>query len=70
MTTSTEQLDQVAVNDIGSQEELLAAIDKTIKYFGDGDIVTGTLVLALEAAHLPESLPASLNPQRCPESEH
>lgn len=44
MTTSTEQLDQVAVNDIGSQEELLAAIDKTIKYFGDGDIVTGTVV--------------------------
>ena len=44
MTTSTEQLDQVAVNDIGSQEELLAAIDKTIKYFGDGDIVIGTVV--------------------------
>ena len=44
MTTSTEQLEQVAVNDIGSQEELLAAIDKTIKYFGDGDIVTGTVV--------------------------
>lgn len=44
MTTSTEQLDQVAVNDIGSQEELLVAIDKTIKYFGDGDIVTGTVV--------------------------
>lgn len=44
MTTSTEQLDQVAVNDIGSEEELLAAIDKTIKYFGDGDIVTGTVV--------------------------
>ena len=44
MTTSAEQLDQVAVNDIGSQEELLAAIDKTIKYFGDGDIVTGTVV--------------------------
>ncbi|MDU5317234.1 MAG: 30S ribosomal protein S1 [Varibaculum cambriense] len=37
-------MDQVAVNDIGSQEELLAAIDKTIKYFGDGDIVTGTVV--------------------------
>ena len=46
MTTSTEQLDQVAVNDIGSQEELLAAIDKTIKYFGDGDIVTGTVAVS------------------------
>lgn len=44
MTTSTEQLEQVAINDIGSSEELLAAIDKTIKYFNDGDIVTGTVV--------------------------
>ncbi|UPK73296.1 30S ribosomal protein S1 [Nocardioidaceae bacterium SCSIO 66511] len=35
---------QVAVNDIGSEEELLAAIDKTIKYFNDGDIVEGTIV--------------------------
>ncbi|MGH3359702.1 MAG: S1 RNA-binding domain-containing protein, partial [Nocardioidaceae bacterium] len=35
---------QVAVNDIGSEEELLAAIDQTIKYFNDGDIVEGTIV--------------------------
>src|SRR5690625_1366923 len=35
---------QVAVNDIGSQEEFLAAIDETIKYFNDGDIVSGTVV--------------------------
>ncbi|MCW2750612.1 MAG: ribosomal protein, partial [Aeromicrobium sp.] len=32
---------QVAVNDIGSEEDFLAAIDKTIKYFNDGDIVDG-----------------------------
>ncbi len=48
MTTSTEQpstgTPQVAVNDIGSEEDLLAAIDKTIKYFNDGDIVEGTVV--------------------------
>ncbi|MDO4613506.1 MAG: 30S ribosomal protein S1 [Actinomycetaceae bacterium] len=45
MTTSTTpQLDQVAVNDIGSKEDLLAAIDSTIKYFNDGDIVEGTVV--------------------------
>ena len=35
---------QVAVNDIGSREDLLAAIDETIKYFNDGDIVEGTVV--------------------------
>lgn len=35
---------QVAVNDIGSAEDFLAAIDATIKYFNDGDIVEGTIV--------------------------
>jgi small subunit ribosomal protein S1 len=35
---------QVAVNDIGSAEDFLAAIDQTIKYFNDGDIVDGTIV--------------------------
>jgi len=35
---------QVAVNDIGSEADFLAAIDKTIKYFNDGDIVEGTIV--------------------------
>ncbi len=48
MTTTTTQpgstTPQVAVNDIGSEEDLLAAIDKTIKYFNDGDIVEGTVV--------------------------
>ncbi|PZS10796.1 MAG: 30S ribosomal protein S1 [Acidimicrobiales bacterium] len=34
----------VAINDIGSAEDFLAAIDKTIKYFNDGDIVGGTIV--------------------------
>ena len=29
---------------IGSAEDFLAAIDKTIKYFNDGDIVEGTIV--------------------------
>ncbi|WP_371152130.1 30S ribosomal protein S1 [Buchananella felis] len=45
MTTSTpSSAPQVAINDIGSAEDLLAAIDGTIKYFNDGDIVTGTIV--------------------------
>jgi small subunit ribosomal protein S1 len=35
---------QVAVNDIGTVEDFLAAIDSTIKYFNDGDIVEGTIV--------------------------
>ena len=41
MTTTTQQ---IAVNDIGTEEELLAAIDATIKYFNDGDLVEGTVV--------------------------
>jgi small subunit ribosomal protein S1 len=47
MTTSTAEkarTPQVAVNDIGSEEDFLAAIDETIKYFNDGDIVSGTIV--------------------------
>src|SRR5260370_31008249 len=45
-TSSTEATStpQVVVNDIGSEEEFLAAIDETIKYFNDGDIVDGTVV--------------------------
>src|ERR1700744_1598119 len=35
---------QVALNDIGSADDFMAAIDKTIKYFNDGDIVEGTIV--------------------------
>jgi small subunit ribosomal protein S1 len=52
MTTSSTQANstpasttpKVAVNDIGSEEAFLAAIDLTIKYFNDGDIVEGTVV--------------------------
>ncbi len=35
---------QVAINDIGSTEDLIKEIDKTIKYFNDGDLVSGTVV--------------------------
>src|ERR1041384_1313551 len=47
MTSSTETTattPQVAVNDIGNEEAFLAAIDETIKYFNDGDIVDGVIV--------------------------
>jgi small subunit ribosomal protein S1 len=40
----TNNVPQVAVNDIGSAEDFLAAVDQTIKYFNDGDIVEGTVV--------------------------
>ena len=40
----TRTTPQVAINDIGTAEDFLAAIDKTIKYFNDGDIVEGTIV--------------------------
>ena len=40
----TSNAPQVAINDIGGPEEFLAAVDETIKYFNDGDIVTGTVV--------------------------
>ena len=47
MTTSSTEArttPQVAVNDIGDAEAFLAAIDETIKYFNDGDIVEGIIV--------------------------
>src|SRR6476660_1767698 len=47
MTSSTEAprtTPQVAVNDIGDADAFLAAIDSTIKYFNDGDIVDGIIV--------------------------
>ncbi|MDP9799982.1 small subunit ribosomal protein S1 [Arcanobacterium wilhelmae] len=40
-TTTTPE---VAINDIGDEAALIAAVDKTIKYFNDGDIVEGTVV--------------------------
>ena len=46
MTASTAEKasPQIAINDIGSEEDLLAAIDATIKHFNDGDIVEGVIV--------------------------
>jgi len=44
VTSQTFDAPQVAVNDIGTSDEFLAAIDSTIKYFNDGDIVEGTIV--------------------------
>ncbi|MGI6877488.1 30S ribosomal protein S1 [Microbacterium sp. gxy059] len=35
---------QVAINDIGSAEDFLAAVEKTLKFFNDGDIIDGEIV--------------------------
>jgi small subunit ribosomal protein S1 len=43
-TPASPAAPQVAVNDIGSAEDFAAAVDSTIKYFNDGDIVEGTVV--------------------------
>ena len=43
MTSSTEA-SVVAVDDFGSPEAFMAAVDATIKYFNDGDIVSGIVV--------------------------
>ncbi|MDU7360115.1 MAG: 30S ribosomal protein S1 [Propionibacteriaceae bacterium] len=42
--TSPTEASAVAVDDIGSPEAFLEAVDETIKYFNDGDIVSGTVV--------------------------
>ena len=41
MTTTPKQ---IAVNDIGSAEDFLAAVEATLKFFNDGDLIEGTVV--------------------------
>jgi len=43
MTTSTTPK-QVAINDIGSADEFLAAVEATLRFFNDGDLIEGTVV--------------------------
>jgi small subunit ribosomal protein S1 len=35
---------QIAVNDIGSEADFLAAVEATLKFFNDGDLISGTVV--------------------------
>ncbi|WP_146794836.1 30S ribosomal protein S1 [Agrococcus baldri] len=45
MTTATTTAPkQVAVNDIGSADDFMAAVEKTLKFFNDGDLIEGTVV--------------------------
>lgn len=41
---TTAKTKQVALNDIGSAEDFLAAVEKTLKFFNDGDLIEGTVV--------------------------
>jgi small subunit ribosomal protein S1 len=43
-STTIANVPNVAINDIGDAEAFAAAVDATIKYFNDGDIVEGTIV--------------------------
>ena len=44
MTNTPKAAKQVAVNDIGSAEDFLAAVEKTLKFFNDGDLIAGVVV--------------------------
>ena len=44
ITTTDKAPKQVAVNDIGSADDFLAAVEKTLKFFNDGDLIEGTVV--------------------------
>jgi hypothetical protein len=41
MTSATTKVTkQIAINDIGSAEDFLAAVEKTLKFFNDGDLIS------------------------------
>lgn len=44
IATTEKATKQVAINDIGSAEDFLAAVEKTLKFFNDGDLIEGTVV--------------------------
>ncbi len=44
MSPSAPKPTTITVNDVGSSEDFLAAVDATIKNFSDGDLVSGTVV--------------------------
>ena len=43
-TKATAKPVQIAVNDIGSEADFLAAVEATLKFFNDGDLISGTVV--------------------------
>ena len=44
MAQNNTEVTKVAINDIGTEEDFIKAVDSTIKNFDDGDLVEGTVV--------------------------
>ncbi len=44
MAENNTEVTKVAINDIGTEEDFIKAVDSTIKNFDDGDLVEGTIV--------------------------
>ena len=44
MTDNKAEVEKVAINDIGTVDDFIKAVDSTIKNFDDGDLVEGTVV--------------------------
>lgn len=44
MAENNNEVTKVAINDIGTEEDFIKAVDSTIKNFDDGDLVQGTVV--------------------------
>ncbi len=42
--STTASPKQIAINDIGSAEDFLAEVEKTLKFFNDGDLISGIVV--------------------------
>ncbi len=43
-TTTDKATKQVAINDIGTADDFLAAVEQTLKFFNDGDMIEGVVV--------------------------
>src|SRR3954462_10386174 len=62
LTPTASAPKQVAINDIGSADDFLAAVEKTLKFFNDGDLLEGTVVkidrdeALLDAGYKPEGV--------------
>ena len=41
MAENNTEVTKVAINDIGTEEDFIKAVDSTIKNFDDGDLVEG-----------------------------
>ena len=44
MAQNNTEVEKVAINDIGTVDDFIKAVDSTIKNFSDGDLVEGTVV--------------------------